>query len=94
MPITSRDIVPFNQVRAKLTDLAESARAGEEKIITRNGESYVALIDARRLDYYHKLETEQIHLTLLEEAERGWRDVEAGNVKSVQDMKAKYGKQG
>ena len=56
MPVSSEDIVPFNRVRAELTELAEEAHGGREKIITKNGESYVALIDARRLDYYHKLE--------------------------------------
>ena len=64
MPISSKDIVPLNQVRARLTELADEVRAGSEKIITRNGESYVALIDARRLDHYHRLEREHIHLTL------------------------------
>ena len=56
MPIATTDIVPFSQVRARLTELAEEAANGREKIITRNGESYVALVDAGRLDYYHQLE--------------------------------------
>jgi prevent-host-death family protein len=47
----SDDIVPISQVRASFTDLAEQVRNGKEKIITRNGESYVALVDARRLDH-------------------------------------------
>ncbi|MFA7488540.1 MAG: type II toxin-antitoxin system prevent-host-death family antitoxin, partial [Lysobacteraceae bacterium] len=50
MSITSTDIVPFNKARAELTRLAEEVREGHEKIITRNGESYVALVDARKLD--------------------------------------------
>ena len=37
------------------------SRQGSEKIITKNGESYVALIDAERLDHYHRLERERIH---------------------------------
>lgn len=90
MPMDSDDIVPLNQVRARLTNLAEEVRAGKEKIITRNGESYVALIDARRLDHYHRLEREHIHLTLLEEAQRGWADVDAGRVLSVADLRGKY----
>jgi antitoxin (DNA-binding transcriptional repressor) of toxin-antitoxin stability system len=76
MAISPKDLVPMNQVRARLTELAEEARAGNEKIITLNGESYVALVDARRLDHYHRLEREQIHLTLLDEAAIGWEDVE------------------
>ena len=92
MSISSKDIVPLNQVRARLTELAEEVRHGSEKIITRNGESYVALVDARRLDHYHRLECEHIHLALLEEASRGWDDVEASRLLSVSETRAKYKK--
>ena len=67
-------------------------RAGHEKIITRNGRSYVALIDARRLDYYHRLEREHVHLILLEEAARGLDDVSAGRLMSVAELRGKYRK--
>ncbi len=90
MAITSKDIVPLNQVRARLTELAEEVRAGSEKIITRNGESYVALVDARRLDHYHRLEREHIHLVLLDEASKGWDDVEQGQTLSVAQVRARY----
>ncbi len=90
MPLTSEDIVPLNQVRARLTDLAEEVRAGHEKIITRNGRSYVALVDARRLDYYHRLEREHVHLILLEEAARGLDDASAGRLMSAAELRAKY----
>lgn len=56
MNISSQDIIPLGQVRAKFTDLAEQVNQGAEKIITRNGESYVVLVDAKRLDFYHQLE--------------------------------------
>jgi len=92
MSISSKDIVPLNQVRARFTKLAEEVREGNEKIITRNGESYVALIDARRLDHYHRLEREHIHLSLLEEASRGWADVEVGRFLSVAETRVKYKK--
>jgi prevent-host-death family protein len=90
MSIKSDDIVPLNQVRARLTELAEEVRAGAEKIITRKGESYVALVDARRLDHYHRLEREHIHLALLEEAVRGLEDVRDGRVTTAREMLAKY----
>ncbi len=90
MPISSKDIVPLNQVRARFTELAKEVRAGHEKIITHNGESYVALIDARRLDHYHQLECEHIHLTLLEEASRGWDDVEAGRFLSITEVRMRH----
>lgn len=90
MSIKSKDIIPINQVRARFTEIAEQVRQGEEKIITRNGEGYVALIDARRLDYYHELEKERIHLALLEEVGKGLDDIEHGRFKEVAEVQAKY----
>ena len=83
MGFNARDIVPFTQARANLSELAEQVKAGAEKIITRNGESYVALIDAQRLDHYHRLERERIHLLLIDEAGKGLDDVAAGRVKDA-----------
>ena len=79
MGFTASDVVPFTQARANLSELAEQAKAGAEKIITKNGESYVALIDADRLDYYHRLERERIHLLLIDDAKRGLDDITAGH---------------
>lgn len=90
MAIKAKDIVPINQIRSRFTELAEEVRQGHEKIITKNGESYVALVDARRLDYYHQLEKEHIHLTLLQEANAGLDDIEAGRLRNVAEVKAKY----
>ena len=70
MTISSSDVVPLSQARAHLSELADQVKAGAEKIITKNGESYVALIDADRMDYYHRLERERIHLLLIEDAKR------------------------
>ncbi|MFT3847112.1 MAG: type II toxin-antitoxin system Phd/YefM family antitoxin [Propionivibrio sp.] len=78
MPIFASNIVPFSQARANLSDLADQVKAGAEKIITKNGESYVALIDSDRLDYYHQLEREHVHLLLIGEAGKGLDDVAAG----------------
>ena len=78
MGISASDVVPFTQARANLSELADQAKAGAEKIITKNGESYVALIDADRLDYYHRLERERIHLLLIDDARRGLADIVAG----------------
>ena len=90
MSIKSDDIVPLNQVRARFTELAEEVRAGAEKIITRNGEGYVALVDARRLDHYHRLEREHIHMSLLQEALKGIEDVRDGRVTTARQVLAKY----
>lgn len=83
MTITAADIVPLSQARANLSELADQVKAGAEKIITKNGESYVALIDAARLDYYHQLERERIHLLLIDEASKGLDDVVAGRTKDA-----------
>ncbi|MEA3465671.1 MAG: type II toxin-antitoxin system Phd/YefM family antitoxin [Thermodesulfobacteriota bacterium] len=91
MPFSSKDIVPMKEVRAHFTALAEDVCAGQEKIITRNGKAYVALIDAERLDYYHQLERQSIHLCLIDEVEAGLDDVEQGNLLSVAELKAAYG---
>jgi len=80
MGFSASDVVPFTQARANLSELAEQAKAGAEKIITKNGESYVALIDADRLDYYHRLERERIHLLLIDDANRGLADIAAGRI--------------
>lgn len=83
MGISVNDVVPLSQARANLSDLAEQVKAGAEKIITKNGESYVALIDAGRLDYYHRLERERVHLILLEEAARGLEDIAEGRTRDA-----------
>lgn len=87
MGVRAEDVVPINQVRARFTELADSVRSGAEKIITRNGESYVALVDARRLDHYHRLEREHIHVQLLEQAVKGLEDVAAGRTMGAAELK-------
>jgi prevent-host-death family protein len=72
------DVVPFTQARSNLSELADQVKAGAEKIITKNGQSYVALIDADKLDYYHQLDRERIHLLLIDDAKRGLADIKAG----------------
>ncbi|MHB8247582.1 MAG: type II toxin-antitoxin system Phd/YefM family antitoxin [Acidithiobacillus sp.] len=86
MTISARDVIPFTQARARLSGLVDEVKAGAEKIITKNGESYVALIGADRLDYYHQLERARIHLALLDEAAKGLADVAAGRVKNADDV--------
>jgi prevent-host-death family protein len=83
MGISANDVVPFTQARANLSELADQVKAGAEKIITKNGESYVALIDAERLDYYHRLERERIHLLLIDDARRGLEDIAAGRTQDA-----------
>ena len=93
MSISSKDIIPLTRARAKLTELcAQVQREHGEKILTKNGESCAALIDAERLDYYHRLEREHVHIKLLEEAVKGLDDVKAEKVISAAKLKARYGR--
>jgi antitoxin (DNA-binding transcriptional repressor) of toxin-antitoxin stability system len=84
--------VPFSQARSNLSELAEQVKAGAEKIITKNGESYIAMIDAQKLDYYHRLERARIHLLLIDEASKGLADVEAGRVTDARSALSKLKK--
>lgn len=83
MGFATKDIVPLAQARARLSELANEVRAGSEIVITRNGESYVVLVDAARLDDYHRLEREHVHLMLIDEAEKGLADGEAGRTRDA-----------
>jgi len=90
MGIAASDVIPLSHARANFSELAEEVKGGAEKIITKNGESYIALIDAQRLDYYHQLERERIHLLLIrihllliDETGKGLDDVAAGKVKDA-----------
>ena len=91
MAISSKDTISLARAQATLTDhRAQVNRDHGEKIITKNGESYAALIYSERLDYYQRLGREYVHIKLLEEAVRGLHDVNAGNVISVTKLKTRY----
>lgn len=83
MGISASDVVSLSYARANFSELVEEVKSGAEKIVTKNGQGYVALIDAKRLDYYHRLERERIHLLLIDEAANGLADVAAGNTKDA-----------
>ncbi|MDP2794783.1 MAG: type II toxin-antitoxin system Phd/YefM family antitoxin [Sulfurisoma sp.] len=86
MGISASDVIPLSHARANFSELAEEVKGGAEKIITKNGESYIALIDASRLDYYHRLERERIHLLLIVDAIKGLDDVAAGRMKDARSV--------
>lgn len=80
MTVYSRDIIPVSAARSRFSELVDEAKAGEDKIITKNGEAYVAIIDVAKLDYYRQLERERGQLLLLEDVRRGLEDMKAGRV--------------
>lgn len=91
MAITSKDIVSLSHARAKLTELCKEVSAkGSEKIIMRNEAICAALIDADRLDHYHRLEREHIHIGILEEAIQGVADLRVKRTLSLAQLKSRH----
>ena len=86
MSFSAQDVVPISEARARLTELSDEVVSGAEKLLTKNGAAYVALVDARKLDYYHALEEEHASLLLLGEAEAGLREVLGGQRVSNADL--------
>lgn len=89
MSLRASDVVPISEARARLTELAqEVVEGGAEKVLTKNGASYVAIVDAKKLDYYHALEEEHASLVLLAEAETGLQQILAGQRLAAADLDA------
>lgn len=86
MSYSAQDVVPISEARARLTELSDEVVNGAEKLLTKNGSAYVALVDAKKLDYYHALENEHASLILLADAETGLREVLAGKRVSTADL--------
>lgn len=84
MSFTAQDVVPISEARARLTELADDVVSGAEKLLTKNSAAYVALVDAKKLDYYHRLKEEHASLVLMGEA--GLREVLAGHRVSNADL--------
>lgn len=59
------------------------SRPAPKKSSPKTARVYIAVIDADRLDYYHQLEHERIHLLLIDEAAKGLDDIAAGRVKDA-----------
>jgi len=85
-------IVPFTEARARLTELLDEVEAREEHlVITRNGRPAAVVLSiseydalAETLDILHDDET----LAALRESER---DVKAGRLTSLDDVRRKLG---
>jgi PHD/YefM family antitoxin component YafN of YafNO toxin-antitoxin module len=78
--IATKNIVPISRARARLTELADDvSKTGHEKIFTKNGESYVALITADQLDDYRRFR-EAEHLSMLKALVEAAEDIDAGRV--------------
>ncbi len=80
MTAYSRDIVPLSAARSRFSELVDEAHAGDDEIITKNGEAYVALIDIAKLDSYRQAVREGGQLLQLQDIERSLDDLNAGRV--------------
>ena len=84
---STKDIIPISRARARLTELADDvSKTGHEKVFTKNGESYVALITAQQLDDLRRYR-EAEHLSMLEALVEAAEDIEAGRVYAWDDFK-------
>ena len=45
MGFTAQDVVPISEARARLTELSDEVVAGAEKLLTKNGAAYVAIVE-------------------------------------------------
>jgi len=92
MTLRASDVVPISEARARLTELAEDVvGSGTEKVLTKNGASYVAIVDARRLDYYHALEAEHANLVLADDAVTGLKQALSGQFVSDDELNEALG---
>ena len=74
----STDVVPITAARARLTEIAaEVVASGQPKVLTRNGQSYVAVVGVADLDEYHRLRAAD-HLRNLHDLAVAAREVAAG----------------
>ncbi|MDP2273517.1 MAG: type II toxin-antitoxin system prevent-host-death family antitoxin [Archangium sp.] len=80
MTVYSRDIVPLSAARSRFSELVDEAHAGDDKIITKNGEAYVAVIDIAKLDYYRQAVRERGQMLQAQDIERSLDDLDAGRV--------------
>ena len=85
--INTQDIIPISRARARLTELADDvSKTGHEKVFTKNGESYVALITAEQLDDFHRFK-EAEHLSMLKALVEAAQDIDAGRVFAWDEFK-------
>ncbi|MBC8752263.1 type II toxin-antitoxin system Phd/YefM family antitoxin [Paraburkholderia podalyriae] len=82
----AQDVIPISEASSRRTELAEDVVAGAEKVLTKNGSAYVAIVDARKLNYDHALEAEHGRLVLLHDAEEGLKAALADKVQSEEEF--------
>jgi antitoxin (DNA-binding transcriptional repressor) of toxin-antitoxin stability system len=94
VPARPEDLVSIADAQLRLSELANDVVAGAEKILTKDGQPYVAMIDMRKLDYLHALEAEHRGMVLLDDAAHGLRDAIEGRVLSEERFRKTLGRDG
>jgi hypothetical protein len=81
MGIAGDEGVPLDEAGGRRSELANEVVGRDvERVLIKNGASYVALVPARKLDYYHALEAEHAGPVLAEAALDGLEDLAADRV--------------
>jgi len=96
-------IEPLQKAKTRLSELVRRTRQEGPQVITVRGKDAAVVVSAEQyaklarhegtlVDFFRKspLVQEQIYLTLLDEASRGWEDVERGRALSVAQFRAKH----
>jgi PHD/YefM family antitoxin component YafN of YafNO toxin-antitoxin module len=88
MNLSPDDIVPISQARARLTELADDVASQRgAKVLTRNGESYVALVRAAELEELEQLR-EQQRLSDLRALIEAAEDMREGRTRPFEQFRA------
>ena len=83
MHVFSTDVVPITSARARLTKIAaEVVASGQPKVLTRNGESYVAVVGIADLDEFQRLRAAE-HMRNLHDLARAAREAAEGKAMSA-----------
>jgi antitoxin (DNA-binding transcriptional repressor) of toxin-antitoxin stability system len=92
MPIRVQELLPLSEAGSRLAELADDVVAGAEKVLTKDGVPFVAIIDARKLAYYRALEAEHGRLVMLDDAANGLKDALSGSVRSEDEFRNSVGR--
>ncbi|WP_061124513.1 type II toxin-antitoxin system prevent-host-death family antitoxin [Caballeronia catudaia] len=78
MVSSATDIIPLSHASARLSELVDEVRDGTDKIITKDGKRWAALISAEKLDAFHRMEHAQLYSQTLHDVKKGLDDIAAG----------------
>ncbi|WP_027210541.1 MULTISPECIES: type II toxin-antitoxin system Phd/YefM family antitoxin [Burkholderiaceae] len=91
MPIRIQEVLPLSDASSQFAKLADDVVAGSEKVLTKNGEPFVALIDTRKLAYYRALEAEHRQRVVPSDIAKGLEDMLSGRVRSEIEFRKSVG---